>query len=253
MKLYKKEKLAPHIDLYVIHIGEFDSEYIKKIDENIVKICEGNSDSSINEVKRRIINFLQDKDLRGKHGAIAEFFLHLYLNHNKYKQDCLFFNLEDKSMKKGFDGVYSKNNEIYIVESKSGGCTSKNISHINKIKEAYTGLDKYITGENNNGTGNPWINAYSHASQIDVRAKKSIRDKIKQLKKDFENGIFSKVQDFNLIPCSTIYLDGEWSDSWSDNLLLEKAKLMSLKGKTIKIISVTNKDVSNFMKYLGMV
>lgn len=253
MKVYKKERLAPNMELHVMHIGEFDSEYIKKIDEDIVKICEGYSRSSIEEVKKRLFNYLKTKDLRGRQGAISEFFIHLFLNNNKYKQDCLFFNLEDSGPKKGFDGVYSKNNEIFLVESKSGGCSTKNISHLNKIRESHSGLEQYLTGTSVRRDGNPWINAYNHANQKDVKSKEKIIDKIWQLRADFQNGIFSQVPDFNLVPCSTIYLNGEWSNLWSDNLLLEKTKLMSLKGKTIKILSVTNKDMNNFMKYLEAV
>lgn len=250
MKVYKKERLAPNIELHVMHIGEFDKEYIKIIDEEIVKICEGCSRSTIEEIKNRLLDYLKTKDLRGRQGAISEFLIHLFLNKNNYKQDCLFFNLEDGSAKKGFDGVYSKNNEIFLVESKSGGCLTKNISHLKKIRESYSGLEQYITGKSARRDGNPWINAYNHANHGDVKAQDNIIDKIWQLKKDFQNGNFSKVQDFNLVPCSTIYLNGEWSNLWSDNLLKEKMKLINLEGKKIKILSITNEDISNFMQYL---
>lgn len=36
-------------------------------------------------------------------GAVAEFFVHLYLNILGLKQECLFLNLEENSIKKGFD------------------------------------------------------------------------------------------------------------------------------------------------------
>lgn len=250
MYLFRKENLARNIELYILHIEDFDDSLVERIDKNIVKICEGYSRSSIDEVKKRIVKFIENKDLNKKYGAVSEFFLHLYLNHNRYKQDCLFFNLEENQVKKGFDGVYSKNGEIFLMESKSGSCQTKNISHINKIKEAYNDLDKYITGESEKGLGNPWINAYNHANQGDVKAKKSIKDKIWQIRKDFENGIYSKTEDFNIIPCSTIYLDGEWSETWSNNLLTDKSKLIGLNGRKVKILSITNKNIENFFKYL---
>ncbi|WP_284109059.1 hypothetical protein [Acinetobacter pittii] len=78
----------------------------------------------------------------------------------------------------------------------------------------------------------------------------SIKDKIWQIRKDFENGIYSKTEDFNIIPCSTIYLDGEWSETWSNNLLADKSKLIGLNGRKVKILSITNKNIENFFKYL---
>ena len=83
MKVYKKERLTPNIELHVMHIGEFDSKYIKIIDEQIVKICEGHSRSTIEEVKNRLLDYLKTKDLRGRQGAISEFLIHLFLNSNK--------------------------------------------------------------------------------------------------------------------------------------------------------------------------
>ena len=85
VKVYKKERLSPNIELHVMHIGEFDSEYIKKMDNDIVKICEGYSRSTIKEVKKRILDYLKTKDLRGQQGAISEFLIHLFLNNNNYK------------------------------------------------------------------------------------------------------------------------------------------------------------------------
>ncbi len=73
--------------------------------------------------------------------------------------------------------------KFFLMESKSGSCQTKNISHINKIKEAYNDLDKYITGESEKGLGNPWINAYNHANQGDVKAKKVLKIKFGKLEK----------------------------------------------------------------------
>ena len=252
MKLFKKEILAHNIELSILHIENFDQKFLEKIDKSIVKICEGKSDSSCDEVKKRMVSFLKGKDEKKVHGSIAEFFLHLYLNSMKYKQDCLFFNLEENSVKKGFDGVYTKNNEIYLMESKSGRFDTKSISHISKIKESYTDLEKYLSGTSAKGLGNPWINAFSHANQVSVRTKKSVRDKIKQIQRNFENNIFSSVNDFNIIPCSTIYLDGNWDEKWSNELIKNKHKLNGLCGKRVEIISITNLDVTNFKKYIGL-
>lgn len=92
-----------------IQISVFDIESIEPIrellDSYICSICEGCSATDLVAIKTRLKNRFQDKtDARWKMGAVAEFFIHLYMNINGYKQECLFLNLEEGSIKKGFDG-----------------------------------------------------------------------------------------------------------------------------------------------------
>lgn len=134
--------------LHLINIEEIDLKLESLIDKSIVAICEGKTDTDLNTIKKRLIHFLTTKN--GNYtemGAIAEFFTHLYLSEIGFKQECLFFNLEEGSIKKGFDGYYSKANEEWIYESKSGSINTKNISHRGKIKEAYSDLKKNDCGE----------------------------------------------------------------------------------------------------------
>ena len=87
------------------------------------------------------------KDDTTKIGAVAEFFIHLFLRELGYKQEFLFYNLEERSIKKGFDGYFSQGETQFIVESKSGFESTRNISHKAKIKEAYNdGADYFIIG-----------------------------------------------------------------------------------------------------------
>ena len=67
------------ISIHIIDIKSLSPSLKEYIDEHFVSICEGNSGTSLNEVKIIIIDFLSTKDPRTKMGATAEFFLHLYL------------------------------------------------------------------------------------------------------------------------------------------------------------------------------
>ena len=80
-------------------------------------------------------------------GSIAEFIVHLYLKACGFSQECLFKNLEEGSIKKGFDGYYTYSNEEWIMESKSGSIKTSGITHRAKIKEAYDDLKNKIDGE----------------------------------------------------------------------------------------------------------
>ncbi|MFB2803707.1 hypothetical protein [Shewanella seohaensis] len=171
-----KSITANHV-LHVIDIKDITVETKKLLDKHLIAICEGDSDTELPLVKKRLMSFLESKKEDTQMGAVAEFLVHLYLNQLKFKQEFLFFNLEENSIKKGFDGLFSKDSEIYLVESKSGSILSKDISHKNKIISAYSDLEKYVSGKSKKGNNNPWKNAYNHACHLDVATEKSIRKK----------------------------------------------------------------------------
>ncbi|WP_417350083.1 hypothetical protein [Ferrimonas sp.] len=242
--------LSSGFKLDVIDIKSIDGELELGLNRHLVSICEGNSESELRLIKLRLKNFLSEKSLNTKMGAIAELIIHLYLMNKGYKQEFLFFNLEEGSIKKGFDGFFSKSSETYIMESKSGSVLSESADHKSKLKIAYSDLDGYVSGKSKKSTNNPWKNAYNHASHIDVGTKDSIRKKIKELQDMFDLGQFSKIGDFNIIPCSTIYLDGAWDSSLSDDVLSNSNFILDFDGKTVKAICVTKSSMNIFMNYL---
>lgn len=251
MEIYSFKKLKEGLCLHVLHLKDYDVGFISNIDEKIIRICEGDSESPLDLVKKRLKDFLSTKDKRTKQGAIAEFFIHLYLNNNNYKPEFIFYNLEESSIKKGFDGFYSKDNQTYIVESKSGSCTSKSISHSAKISEAYQDIVNNLSGKSKKGKNNPWKNAYYHANLIDVGSAKSIRTKIAELREKFDRNIFCNVNDFNIIPCSTIFLDDIWTSQWSDDFIKNNSILNKISGKNVDVIVVTKKNIKHFEDYLN--
>ncbi len=245
------KKINDQVDLIVIDLLEITPQLADIIDKHIIEICEGASDSELKLVKNRFLKFLDPKDKRTQHGAVSEFFVHLYLKMQNYKQEFLFFNLEEGSIKKGFDGYFSKDNEEFIVESKSGSAISNNISHQNKINEAYDDIKSVVAGKSKKSKNNPWRNAYNHASHIDTQTKLSIRKKIKELSNLFDEGKFKNIEEFNIIPCSTIFLDGKLGESFSDSILNEKEKyFIKFKSKTSKILCTTKNSYDTFYKYL---
>ncbi len=122
-------KISDKIDLTVIDIERLDGEIKTILDENFVAICEGTSGSNLSTVKKAVRDLYVKKGDTWVMGATAEFFVHLYIRLCGFKQECLFFNLEEGSIKKGFDGYYSLHGIEWMMESKSGllgnrGCFS---------------------------------------------------------------------------------------------------------------------------------
>lgn len=240
-------QINDRVVLKIIQIASFSRELRSEVDAAIRSICEGASDSDITDVKKRYFNYLSTKDYNKKIGSIAEFFVHLFLIKDDFRQEFLFFNLEEGSIKKGFDGLFTKNSELFIVESKSGSGNTKDISHKVKLKEAYDGICSYMACEAKN---NPWRNAYNHASHADVGSKKTLRDRLKKLSDFYDKKTVQTTADFNLIPCSTIFLDGSEIIDFSDDIKSDTAFLNGFDGKTVRAVCITKSTFYDFMNYL---
>lgn len=244
--------LTDNISIHIIDIKILSEKLKKYLDDQFVYICEGNSGSNLSEVKKIILDFLHTKDPRTKMGATAEFFIHLYLKSLGFKQECLFLNLEERSIKKGFDGYYSTTDSLeFIMESKSGSSETAGITHTDKINEAYQDLKNNIAGSSKKSKNNPWKNAYNHASHADIGTHTNIRKKIKQLSDDYNNSIFYDIKDFNIIPSSTIFLDGVWTSEYSDDIIESiKALISGFSFNQLKVICVTQMSLDIFQQYI---
>ena len=165
--------------------------------------------------------------------------------------------MEENSIKKGFDGYYSKDNSEWLMESKAGSIESKDVSHAGKVTLAMDDLSAKISGRDKGGKrglpNNPWREAYAHASQYDVGTAKKIRENIKKLSDDFTNGKFRSIEEFNTMPCGTIFLSGVWVQPSHDTILQDIEKIVDkLKGKNVHVICVTHRSTDIFLRYIGL-
>lgn len=249
----KTKELGNNNFLYVIEIDKIEGRLKEYIDEKLVSICYGPRNIDFETVKKKILNFLLKKKENEKElndntilmGAISEFMIHLFLNKMNFKQEFTFKNLEEGSIKKGFDGYYSFDNDSWILESKSGSIKTNGNSHNSKIKEAYSGLKKMLKGETAN---NPWENAYNHSKVVD--SDDSISKKLNQLDINYTNGKFEDIKEQNIIPASTIIYDEKWSKK-NDDFINEIDELIKeFDFKQIRLICLNKKSLTNFITYL---
>lgn len=230
--------------LHIVDIDLLTAELKECIDKHLSKI-HSNNDFDKKIVKQIILNYLRPKKGSAlETGSIAEFFVHLFLNEKQYKQECLYDNLEENSPKKGFDGYYSKDDEEWIMESKSGDIDSLNMDHKSNISEAYTDLKKKVSGTKPN---NPWLNAFNHAKRVE--SNKELLDNVRKLSIEFVEGIYMNIKDLNIIPSSVIFLDNQ-------NISLVNTEvdinnwLTSKQYKKIHIVCITQKTKDIFWEYL---
>lgn len=248
--IYTTYKIDDTAALTIVEIENIDENIKTILDNNFVSICEGQlSSSDLCTVKKLVIDLYKGKGENWILGATAEFIIHLILKLLKFKQECMYLNLEEKSIKKGFDGLYSIEDTVWIMESKSGQTNNIHKFHANKVKIALNDLKDKLSGSNNN----PWRNAYSHAGHIDVKASQNILDKIKVLSNDYTNKTYHSIEEFNLIPCGTVFLLNDWNPPIHSNILKEiKVILSKFKYKKIHVICITQKSIDLFMSYIKM-
>lgn len=249
-------EISDCISLTIMDCPKIDAVVKSVLDEVFVSICEGESDSPLETVKKHVKTLFSQKDETWKMGAIAEFFVHLFVKLSGFKQECLFLNLEENSIKKGFDGLYSFCNAPWLMESKSGAITTRGISHAEKVKEAMSDLTKKVagktTGKPESIPNNPWRNAYSHANQYSVNTSESLRKWIKDLANEFTNGTYHTIEEFNTMPCGTVFLSGIWNDQDHEAICASIAAIADkLDGKKIHVICVTHASIKNFVEYIS--
>lgn len=245
-----EQDIDDRIHVIVLDVPQIDPDLKTFLDSNIVSICEGASGGDVDVVKQELRVLFNEKDFNWKMGAIAEFFMHLHIRRMGFKQEFLYRNLEEGSIKKGFDGLFSKDTIIWLMESKSGSINTADISHVSKIKEAMKDLKDKVAGIGQ--TNNPWKNAYNHASQIDVCATSSLRADLKKLSDDFISERYRDIKEFNTIPCGTIFLDGVWQMFSSSNIVQGITQITSqLYGKKVIAICMTQNTINLFMNYLN--
>lgn len=242
---------------HFLSIEKYDDNIQKLIKSNLVAIWDGIlSDTEIELVKKQFTIWFEGKDDSKKIGFIAEFFCHLYMKQLKFEQHFLFKNLEESnSMKKGFDGLYQKNNEIWLYESKSSLPTTKDATHNANIGDAYWDISKKINGTKKDKKGNPidpWDNAINHAGHFHVERDTTLLKNLKEYKKRFFNKDFEKIDDFNVIPSSTIYLEENWKDINETELESKLKKLTKdYKFNKMNIICINKKSINDFINFIS--
>jgi len=216
------------------------------IDKEINDIVNGEHFSDdIVTTKLEIKNLMNDKNTNQKHGLVAEFFTHFVLRDMGFEQESIFSNLEESSMKKGFDGVYSVRNSIWIAESKSG--YTDGIRHRNKINEAFGDLKDKLEGRSSN---NPFRNAAFHMIAARKEPKKELLDSIIELSTNYRLGKHQSLDEFNVIPVSTLFIK-HWQTE--EDIMVDVAELIDeMKYKEIIIICVDNQIYDNFLSYIGV-
>lgn len=213
IKVYNDDKVT------VCIVEEISNELKELIRENLSAICHGaesaNRNPRIYSYQRTLKEFLQrydSKPANTQKGMIGELLSHIILLKHKEEFTSInpFFNMEERSIKKGFDILFieiESKNKLWITEVKSGNlgqvaCSSdKNKELLNKAK---TDLSTRLNEDNTQ----IWFNAI-HGASVAVKSN-NIRDVVIEI---LESGLEESLEscftsiDKNVILTSVLFND----------------------------------------------
>lgn len=249
--LVATSRVKPY-ELHFIHVGDICDQFKNSLDQNLISICKGeHHENELRYIKIELNDFFEGKkdDPNKLMGAISEFYAHLFFKSNGYNNKFLYLNLEENSMKKGFDGYYHKEDEGWILDSKSGNHTSESISHREKILEANRSAKAQIQGRTKN---NPWRNAFNHANNGDVRAEKTFLKTLQEFSNKYMDKKYAVPNELNIILASTIFWFDNWSENPIDDLILELDDIeKNFDWKKVVVFCSNQKTYQDFLDYLS--
>ena len=162
------------IKLENINVLFIDDEFVeciaKIIEEELIEMCWGTTSKDMYDYRGTVENFLNrihGRDNDFKVGFIGEFLVHCYFRlFTDFTNLSVFFNLEDRGNKKGFDYMFfDPKSGVWYVETKSGTCPNDEIDKFNikKLNEANNDcIEKFINKTN----FNLWDKAKNEAAHV---------------------------------------------------------------------------------------
>lgn len=169
---------------FVLEINSLSDELKNKIKEQLTQICHGEyalvsnySKHSFNETIKELVNYRFSDNKNKNIGMVGELLLNVMIREfTDMRIVSPFFNLEERSSKKGFDIIaVDSNYELWIIESKAGetnrmATATKMVC--DKIKSAENDLYKRL----NKSNSQLWLNAINSVRSAldDTSEKKTI-------------------------------------------------------------------------------
>lgn len=216
----------------VFCVRDFSEDIKGAIREQLALICHGvdnvNTGRRTYNYKNTVKEFLkryETKPVNIKIGMIGELLVHLIFQNyfDEYKSVTPYFNMEERSIKKGYDAVLTETNTpvLWIIEVKSGEL------HLNKTSDQ-TIVDLIGTAKNdldvrlNQDNVSLWLEAVNGAKisfDNNDLMKEAVLDILRDWSDDATDGVYTS-GDKNVILTGVLFSD--LSDSITSNNLQQK-------------------------------
>lgn len=220
-------------DEYCVFYVEYFSEELKNaIKDNLSAICHGEADSQsgkpLYNYKKTLAELIERYKAKNKDkqiGLIGELLVHVLIRTEllDFSIDSPYFNMEERSVKKGFDIVIdnSKSETLWIAEVKSGNIHQKKTSTqtiVELINTAKNDLRNRLNNNNNN-TRRLWLNAIHGAKLVLDHIPDKKRAIVSILEDNAENSNSSSI---NVILVGSLFHD--ITDKFDQVNVFEKKK-----------------------------
>lgn len=182
----------------ICHIDNFSNDIGNILREQLSAVCYGSSKANSSRkaytYKKTLTEFLERYESKAPYtqmGMIGELLTHIlvFKYFSEFNAVSPYFNLEERSIKKGFDVVlYSRGeNELWITEVKSGELhkdKNANETVASLLGTAKRDLQKRL----NENEISLWENAINGARSV-LEDKKDVKDAVMEILYDFEDDV----------------------------------------------------------------
>jgi len=220
-------------------VDQVSDELKDEIRKSLSKICHGatkaSSGSPLYTYQRTLKEFLtrfSTKAETTQKGMIGELLTHVILSalEEKYSSVNPYFNMEERSIKKGFDLVFSNSddNEVWIAEVKAGACDD---SVDSKLKSLIRLARDDLAGKLSSDRYALWQNAINGVliSVKDSPVKKALQTILERHNENAVEGT-SKSEDYNVVLVAVAF-KGDFPFSANDDPVLNEHVKLSSSGK----------------------
>lgn len=192
----------------VCYILDFSDELKELIRDQLSFICYGAANASstkklynYNNTLKEFIKRYDEKKDNTKKGMIGELIVHILINEFfiEYETISPFFNIEERSIKKGFDVVLTNktNHMMWITEIKSGELhkgKDTNETTVDLLNTAKSDLYNRLNGENQS----LWLNAINGA-KIALDNKNDLKDAVIEILEEYgDESVDNKIDSKNM-------------------------------------------------------
>lgn len=252
----------------VCHITNFSNALKKLIREQLSFVCYGaaNATSSkrmynYSNTLKEFIKRYDEKSKETQKGMIGELLIHILLNEffAEFETISPFFNLEERSIKKGFDVVLTHrlNNSMWITEVKSGELhknKNANGTSVDLLNTAKKDLYDRLNGENYS----LWLNAINGA-KIAYDSHSDLKNAVIDILENYgDDAIEGKIESKNMNVFLTSALFAPMNDIVEENTIKKKYNAINEENKfkclfALSIQKGTYNKIYDFLQKEGQI
>lgn len=264
IKDIKGVEFISHGENYFFYIHELSDELKVYLRDFLPNICHGDNVVEIGGVihsysmtLKEFLRRYQAKTQKQQIGLIGELMLHFLTRYylDKFQVCSPFFNMEDGSVKKGFDIILrdvTVNKTVWFVESKAGMYKSEDESATSSLMRRFDIARADFVKRLNDDICQLWLNAIAsaHYAMIDCKDEKTQVMSVLRVYSDKAAEQRLSSEDCSVILAATLFSDV--TDKVNSSVIRQKQEDLKNKGdfKNVILIGIQKSTYSRIVDFL---